>query len=91
MFAFLVKPNTTTSVLDLTGLELEKNNNGNFDVVNLSYMGAAEKKGMQFYDEVTRMEISSLDRPKKEYIYIFGLLLLLLTLYLQRRQLSKSH
>ena len=54
-------------------------------------MGAAEKKGMQFYDEVTRMEISSLDRPKKEYIYIFGLLLLLLTLYLQRRQLSKSH
>ncbi len=91
MFAFLVEPNTTTSVLDLTGLELEKNDNNKYDVVNLSYMGLAETKGMQFYDEVTRMEISSLDRPKKEYVYIFGLLLLFLTLYLQRRQLAKSH
>ena len=42
-------------------------------------MGLAETKGMQFYDEVTRMEISSLDRPKKEYVYIFGLFLLFLT------------
>ena len=80
MFAFLVNPNTTTSILDLTGLELEKNNNNKYDVVNLNYMGAAETKGMQFYDEVTRMEISSLDRPKKEYVYIFGLFLLFLTI-----------
>tara|TARA_B100001964_G_scaffold86486_1_gene97424 strand:- start:79 stop:1227 length:1149 start_codon:yes stop_codon:yes gene_type:complete len=91
MFAFLVKPNTTISVLDLTGLELEKNDNNNYDVVNLSYMGVAETKGMQFYDEVTRMEISSLDRPKKEYVYIFGLFLLFLTIYSQRRQITKSN
>ena len=91
MFAFLVESNTTTSVLDLTGLELEKNNNGKYDVVNLSYMGAAETKGMQFYDEVTRMEINSLDRPQKEYVYIFGLFLLFLTIYSQRRQMIKSN
>jgi len=91
MFAFLVESNTTTSVLDLTGLELEKNNNGKYDVINLSYMGAAETKGMQFYDEVTRMEINSLDRPQKEYVYIFGLFLLFLTIYSQRRQMIKSN
>ena len=54
-------------------------------------MGPGEKKGMQFYDEVTRMEISSLDRPQKEYVYIFGLLLLFLTLYSQWRRINKSH
>ena len=62
---------------DLTGLELQKNESNNYDVVNLTYMGAAEKKGIEFYDEVTHMEISSIDRPQKEYIYIFGILLLL--------------
>ena len=87
MFAFLIDPDTTVSVLDLTGLELEKNKNNNYDVVNLTYMGAAEKKGIEFYDEVTHMEISSIDRPKKEYIYIFGILLLSLVLYSQKRQL----
>ena len=51
-------------------------------------MGAGEKKGIEFYDEVTHMEISSIDRPKKEYIYIFGILLLSLVLYSQKRQLN---
>ena len=88
MFAFLIDPGTIVSVLDLTGLELEKNESNHYDVVNLTYMGAAEKKGMEFYDEVTHMEISSIDRPKKEYIYIFGILLLSLVLYSQKRQLS---
>ena len=88
MFAFLIDPGSTVSVLDLTGLELEKNATNNYDVVNLTYMGAAEKKGIEFYDEVTHMEISSIDRPKKEYIYIFGILLLSLVLYSQKKQLS---
>ena len=52
-------------------------------------MGPGEKKGIKFYDEVTKVEISSLDRPAKEYVYIFGLLLLLLTLFLQKRRLKK--
>ena len=88
MFAFMIDPKTTTSVLDLIGLELEKNDNDNFDVVNLNYMGSGEKKGIQFYDEVTKMEISTLDRINKEYVYIFGFLLLLLTIVSQKRRLN---
>ena len=53
-------------------------------------MGPAEKKGIQFYDEVTKMEISTLDRINKEYVYIFGFLLLLLTIVSQQRKLKKN-
>ena len=52
MFAFLVDPKTKTSVVKLTGIELEKNSNENFDVVNLEFMGSGERKGIDFYDEV---------------------------------------
>ena len=90
MFAFMIDPNTTTSVIDLVGLELEKNDNDNYDVVNLNYMGAGEKKGIQFYDEVTKMEISTLDRINKEYVYIFGFLLLLLTIISQQRRIKRN-
>jgi len=90
MFAFMIEPNTTTSVLDRIGLELEKNDSDNYDVVNLDYMGAGEKKGIQFYDEVTKLEISSLDRINKEYVYIFGFLLLLLTIVSQQRRLKRN-
>ena len=91
MFAFEVKPNTRISVTDLIGIELEKNDDNNFDVVNLTYMGEGEKRGIQFYDEVTRLEINSLNRPNKEYIYIFGLLLLIITIYSQKKKLIQSN
>ena len=91
MFVFPIEPNTKASVLEISGLELEKNDNGNFEVVNLVFMGPAEQKGMDFFDEVTRIEISSLDRPAKEYVYLVGLLVLLLTFYSQRRRITKSH
>jgi len=90
MFAFLIEPNSSNSILELTGLEIEKNDNNNFDVVNLTFMGPAEKKGIQFYDEVTKIEISSLDRPAKEYIYLFGIGLLMFTIYNQRKRIKKS-
>ena len=50
-------------------------------------MGPGEKKGMDFYDEVTKLEINSLDRPPKELVYIFGLIILGLVLFNQRRRL----
>jgi len=89
MYAFLIEPQSKTSVLDLTGLELDKNENEKYDVVNLTYMGPGEEKGIEFYDEVTRIEISTLDRPKKEYIYLFGLLILMLTIISQYKKLKK--
>ena len=91
MFVFPIEPNTKASVLEISGLELEKNDNDNFEVVNLVFMGPAEQKGMDFFDEVTRIEISSLDRPAKEYVYLVGLLVLLLTFYSQRRRITKIH
>ena len=91
MFVFPIEPNTKASVLEISGLELEKNDNDNFEVVNLVFTGPAEQKGMSFFDEVTRIEINSLDRPAKEYVYLVGLLFLLLTFYSQRRRITKSH
>ncbi len=91
MFAFAVKQNQSISVSDLTGIDLMKNENGNYDVVNMQYMGEGEKIGIQFYDEVTKLEISSIDRPAKEYIYLFGFLLLMLTLFSQKKRLKLSY
>ena len=73
------------SVLEISGLELERNDNNNFEVVNLTFMGPAEQIGMDFYDEITRIEISSVDRPAKEYVYLFAFVLLILITYSQRR------
>ena len=62
----------------------------NENVINLDYMGAGEKKGIQFFDEVTQLEISSLDRINKEYVYIFGFLLLFLTIASQKMRLKRN-
>jgi len=67
-----------------------KNSNNNFDVVNLEFMGPGEKKGMDFYDEVTRIEINSLNRPAKEYVYLIGLLTLFIVVFFQRRRMLRS-
>jgi TRAP transporter 4TM/12TM fusion protein len=88
MFAFEVNSNQSISVLNLIGVDLEKNENNNYDVVNLEYMGPGEKIGIRFYDEVTKLEISSIDRPPKEYIYLFGLFMLMLTIFTQKRKLK---
>ena len=91
MFAFPIDSNTKASVLEISGLELERNDNNNFEVVNLTFMGPAEQIGMDFYDEVTRIEVSSLDRPAKEYVYLIGLFVLFLILYSQKRRIAKNY
>ena len=90
MFAFKIEPGSNDNILNIVGLELEKNKDDNFDVVNLNFNGPAEKIGMDFYDEITRIEISSINRPAKEYIYIFAFALLLIIIYSQKRQSSKK-
>ena len=90
MFAFQIEPGLNKNIPDLIGIELEENKNDNFDVVNLSYNGDAEKRGMDFYDEITRIEISSVDRPAKEYVYLLAFILLILVTYSQRRASLKK-
>tara|TARA_B100000579_G_scaffold421167_1_gene421677 strand:+ start:1528 stop:3879 length:2352 start_codon:yes stop_codon:yes gene_type:complete len=88
MFAFPITP-SSLSLSEITGLEIEKNENNNFEVVNLDFMGPGEEIGMQFYDEITKIEISSINRPAKEYIYIFGFLLLIITYLSQKHKIRK--
>ena len=83
MFAFQIEPNSNENILNIIGLELEKNINENFEVINLTYNGQAEKIGLKFYDEISRIEISSINRPPKEYVYLFGFILLILVTYSQ--------
>jgi hypothetical protein len=45
---------------------------------------------MDFYDEITRIEISSVDRPEKEYVYLLAFILLILVTYSQRRASLKK-
>ena len=88
LYVFSVEKGSLVSLKDVTGLELESNNNGYSDVVNMEFMGLAEKKGIQFDDEVTKVSISSLNRPDKEYIYIIGLFLLIIVFYTQKKSIK---
>ena len=88
LFAFPINETEKLSVSDITGLTLEKNEKGNFDVVDLEFMGLAEKKGIEFYDEVTALDISSTERPAKEFIYILGFFMLALVIISQRRRIK---
>lgn len=77
LFVFPIYSDSQISITDLTGLELKKSSSGSFEVSNIEFMGSAEKKGIQFFDEITAVEISSTTRPSKEYIYLLGLLVLI--------------
>ncbi len=90
MFAFEIEPKANENILNITGLELQGNDKNNLEIVNLNYNSPAEKIGMYFYDEITRIEISSIDRPKKEYIYILGFLLLFSVILSQSYYLRKD-
>ncbi len=90
LYVFPISKNSEVSILELTGLEVEMNENNKYDVVNIEFMGIAEKKGVQFYDEITKIDISSLNRPSKEIIYIFGFMLLLMVVINQKRLISKN-
>ncbi len=86
LFVFPIKKGSYSSLLEATGLDIEKNKNNKSEVIDMVFMGEAEKKGVQFYDSITRIEINSLDRPPKEYVYIFGIILLLITMFSQYRR-----
>ena len=48
-------------------------------------MGKAEKRGLKFYDKITKIDINSIERPVKEYIYVIGMFLLLIVFYTQKK------
>ena len=91
LFVFEVDEDLNTSIENFVGIETELNDQEYLEVVNLEFMGVAEQRGLFFYDEITSVQITNLDRPNKEWVYLFGLLLLcLVTLNQKRRKKSIS-
>ncbi len=69
------------------GLELGQEED-TWVVTNLAFMGAAEKAGIDFYDEVTAIDTQQLDRPAVQWVYLVGfaiIALVLLSQWLRRR------
>ena len=60
------------------------------EIINLKFMGVGEKNGLDFYDEITRIEKSTDFQPPKEYIYILGLLILFITIVSQKSRLMEK-
>ena len=86
LFAFEVEEDINTSIEKFVGIETELNDRGNLDVVNLEFMGVAEQRGLFFYDEITSIQIGNLDRPNKEWVYLFGFILLCFVIFNQNRR-----
>tara|TARA_B100001113_G_scaffold324148_1_gene295590 strand:- start:207 stop:614 length:408 start_codon:yes stop_codon:yes gene_type:complete len=86
LFAFKVEEDLITSIENFVGIETELNDLGNLDIINLDFMGVAEQRGLNFYDQITSVQIGNLDRPNKEWVYLFGFLLLCLVILNQQRR-----
>ena len=85
LFAFEIPENKEIFVFDYIGVELSKNKLGHYEVLNTGFMSIAEKRGIKFYDEITKIDINTVERPPKEIIYIFGLFALGLILFTQKK------
>lgn len=68
------------------GIALAQAEDGRYRVSNLDFNGPAEQAGIDFGDFVTEFDIEQLDRPPKEIVYPFGLVLLGFVLLLQLRR-----
>lgn len=64
---------TTVSQIGAEQLGIEIGRDGDAWVVtNLAFMGAAEKVGIDFYDEVTAIDTQQLDRPSVYWVYLLA-------------------
>jgi hypothetical protein len=68
------------------GMELAKEDDGRYGVVNLGFMGEAEKAKVAFGDYVTNIDVEQIDRPPKELVYPVALLFLAFVIISQRRR-----
>ncbi len=90
LFTFPIETTTTKSILEIVQIEVNSSAEGKSEVSNLTFMGEGEKRGLNFYDEITGIDISGDIQPPKELIYILGLFLLTLTIISQKRHLKRS-
>jgi len=88
LFAFKIEEDTNKSIGETLGFKLAKRDDHRLEVSDLSVMGLAEKKGIDFYDEITKIEISNEQNIPKEYIYLLGFFFLLIVFYTQRKKIK---
>ena len=88
LFAFKIEEDTNKSIGETLGFKLAKRDDYSLEVSDLSFMGLAEKKGIEFYDEITKIEISNEQNIPKEYIYLLGFFFLLIVFYSQRKKIK---
>jgi TRAP transporter 4TM/12TM fusion protein len=67
-------------------MELAKEKDGRYSVVNLGFMGMAEKSKVVSGDYVTSIDVEQIDRPPKELVYPIALLFLVFVIIGQRRR-----
>jgi TRAP transporter 4TM/12TM fusion protein len=75
---FVIKTPETTAKDEYGtyGLKMEPADDGRFEVTDVKMMGLAEKRGLEFGDYITDVDVEQVGRPPKEVIYPFALLLL---------------
>ena len=65
------------------GVKLEPADGGRYEVTDVAFNGIAEKAGVDFGDYVTDVYVEQVDRPARERVYPFALVLLAAVVALQ--------
>lgn len=85
---FVLPPTEASTATEIplsqrAGLTLTRKDDGRFNVSNTKFNGVGEKAGITFGDYVTSVDVEQLGRPAKEWVFLFGFLILGLILAFQ--------
>ena len=78
------------SLSQRAGLTMELEPDGRFYVSNAKFNGPGERIGVSFGDYITDTDLETIDRPDKQWIYVFAFLLLALILSWQVKKARKT-
>ena len=79
---YVFTPEGKATGAEQLGLQLAQEGDA-WIVSNMAFMGAAEKVGIDYYDEITAIDTQEMDRPAMGWVYLGGLLVIALVLLLQ--------
>lgn len=85
LFVFQIPPKKEINITNYIGFEIRELENKNYEITNTTFNGSAEKKGIKFYDLITKIDIENKNRPIKEIIYLFGIFSILIVFLTQKR------